>query len=93
MRNPKGYVHRYEIVRRPVRFTHDGPTKDRWCIVHYYGRNSGAGVRHMNGDPGPDAGDEHLIRRSGCDTVTVPVYVVRDGVCGEPYFGKYYGQK
>jgi len=93
MSKPKGYTHRYELVRRPVRFVYDKPAKDWWCIVHYYGRNQGAGVRYMDGDFGPDASDEHLIRCSGCDSVTVPVYVIRNGVPGEPYFGKYYGQK
>ena len=93
MTKPKGWYHRYEITRRPVTFHPTKPPKDWWCIVHYFGRNKGAGVRYMEGDPGPDATDEVLIRRSDCNNAIVPVYVVRNGIIGEPYFGKYYGQK
>ena len=93
MRKPKGWYHRYEIVRGPVQFRPNEPTKDRWHAVHYFGRGKGAGSRMFDSDPGPDATDETLIRMAGADTVTVPVYVIRNGVIGEPYFGKYYGQK
>lgn len=92
-RRPKGYYHRYEIVRRPVKFRPDRPAKDWWCIVKYYGRGKGAGVRYFENDVGPDRDDEYLIKRAGADSVTVPVYVIRDGQISEPYFGKYYGHK
>lgn len=92
MRKPKGFYHRYELVRRSVRFT-DKIKKDWWCIVKYYGRNRGAGVRYLEGDPGPDISDELLIKRARLDDVTVPVYVQCGETMGDPYFGKYYGQK
>lgn len=92
MRKPKGWFHRYEIIRRPVTFHPDKPPRDEWCIVHHFGRNRGAGVRYM-GTGNSNLTDEQLIRASGCDSVTVPVYVIRDGVTSKPYFGKYYGQR
>lgn len=92
-RKPKGWYRRYEVVRRPVKFHPERLAKDWWCVVHYYGRNHGAGVRYLNGDPGADVPDEVIIRIAGADSVTVPVYVIRNGVTSEPYFGKYYGQK
>jgi len=92
MRRPKGYEHRYELVRRPVRFT-DKITKDWWCIIKYYGRNRGAGVRYLQGDPGADIPDNLLIKRAHLDDVTVPVYVIRGELTSEPYLGRYYGQK
>lgn len=92
-RRPKGYYHRYELVRRPVRFHPDRPAKDWWCIIKYYGRGKGAGIRYFNGDPGPDTPDESLIKIAHVEDVTVPVYVVRNGQIGESYFGKYYGHK
>lgn len=91
-RKPKGWYRRYEIVRRPVRFHPDHPTKDRWCVVHYFGRDKGAGARTLDVTD-PDLPDDVLIRIAGADSVTVPVYVIRNGVTGEPYFGKYYGHK
>ena len=90
-RKPKGYYHRYELVRRPVSFTPE-ITKDWWCIVKYYGRGKGAGIRHLDSDPGADVADDALITRAGLDSVTVPVYIVRNGQVGEPFFGQYYGQ-
>lgn len=92
-RKPKGWYRRYEIVRRPVRFHPDRPAKDWWCIVNHFGRNKGAGVRYFGGDPGADVSDEDLMRISGADSVTVPVYVIRNGHTSGPYFGKYYGHK
>lgn len=92
-RKPKGWYRRYEIIRRPVKFHPERPAKDWWCIVHYYGRDRGAGVRYFNGDPGIDAADETLIQIAGADSVTVPVYVIRGEQVNGPYFGKYYGQK
>lgn len=93
VRQPKGYYHRYEIIRRPVKFHPDRPAKDWWCIVKYYGRGKGAGVTYFNGDPGADVSDEALIKIAHCEDVTVPVYVIRDGQIGEPYFGRAYGQR
>ena len=93
MRKPKGYTHRYELVRKPVKFHPDRPAKDWWCIVHYYGENGGAGVRYLDVDPGIDIPDNLLIKRANLDDVTVPVYVIRGGLVSEPYFGRYYGQK
>jgi hypothetical protein len=92
MRKPKGWYHRYEIVRRQVTFHPDQPAKDWWCIVKYYGRGKGAGLRYFNGDPGANATDDTLRRIADASNVTVPVYIVRDGQAGEPYFGPYYGQ-
>lgn len=91
-KKPRGWFHRYEIILRPVKFHPDRPARDEWCIVQYFGRNKGAGVKHM-GTGNPNLTDEYLIRRSGCDSVTVPVYVVRNGIPSEPYFSKFYGQK
>lgn len=93
MRKPKGYFRRFELVRKPVKFHPDRPAKDWWCIVHYYGKNHGAGVRYLEGDPGVDIPDNLLIKRAHLDDVTVPVYVIRGELVSEPYFGRYYGQK
>jgi hypothetical protein len=92
-KKPKGWFHRYELIHRPVRFRPDEQARDWWCIVHYYGRGSGAGVRYLDHNCGPDISDEDIIRRTGTDSVTVPVYVVRNDQASGPYFGKYYGQK
>lgn len=93
MNKPKGWYYRYELVRRPVQWRPNEPPKDWWCIVHYHGRGKSAGVRYLDGDPGPDIADDLLIRRADLDTVTVPVYVIRDGQHSDPYFSKFYGQK
>lgn len=91
-RHPKGYSHRYELVRRPVKFN-ENVTKDWWCIVHYYGRGQGAGSRILDGDPGVNIPDNLLIKRAHLDDVTVPVYVIRGELRSDPYFGRHYGQK
>ena len=93
MRKPKGYCRRYELVRRPVTFHPRQPAKDWWCIIKYYGKNRGAGVRYLEGDPGVNIPDNLLIKRARLDDVTVPVYVIRGELVSEPYLGKYYGQK
>lgn len=92
-RKPRGWYHRYELVRRPVKFHPDQPAKEWWCIVHHFGRGKGAGVRYLDNDCGPNVSDEYIIKRTGADSVTVPVYVIRNGETSGPYFGQYYGHK
>lgn len=87
-RKPKGWYHRYEITWKPVRFHPRDDPKDWWVVVHYYGRNQGAGARNLDNNPGIDADDDYLIRLAGADSVTVPVYVVRGEQVNGPYFGE-----
>lgn len=91
MRKPKGWYRRYELVRRLVEFI-PGQPKERWAIVHYFGRDKGAGVRYLDSDPGVNIPDNLLIKWADLDNVTVPVYVVRGKYTSDPYFGGYYGQ-
>lgn len=74
-RKPKGWYRRYEIIWELPDFG-TGQNSMRWVIIRHLGRNLGAAYCGNIG-ASETATDDEVIRRAGCNTVTVPVYVVR----------------